>query len=273
MLDKILIAVRLKFCKNRSYRDFYDFLGFLPGNIELYESALSHKSLLRNSNAAGAASVARDNERLEFLGDAILDAIVADILYRNFPDRKEGFLTKTKSKIVQRDSLNRLSEKIGLTRRIRNSIHEHMEHTNIGGNALEALIGAIYLDKGYDFCYRFVRDEIISKHYDLNVVAEVQGNFKSMILEWGQKRHVKIVFSTEYENTIENNVNIFKTVVYAEDVQIGQGKGASKKESQQKAAEVAVNLLKNKAMCDSIKARSLERREAMRETVAEAHED
>ena len=227
MLDKILIAVRLKFCKNRSYRDFYDFLGFLPGNIELYESALSHKSLLRNSNAAGAASVARDNERLEFLGDTILDAIVADILYRNFPDRKEGFLTKTKSKIVQRESLNRLSEKIGLTRRIRNSIHEHMEHTNIGGNALEALIGAIYL----------------------------------------------IVFSTEYENTIENNVNIFKTVVYAEDVQIGQGKGASKKESQQKAAEVAVNLLKNKAMCDSIKARSLERREAMRETVAEAHED
>lgn len=255
MLNKTIDRIRLFFLrKNKPYLCFYNILGFIPGNIRLYETAISHKSLNQNSHHH-----VENNERLEFLGDTVLDSIVADILYRHFPKQKEGFLTRTKSKIVQRESLNKLSDEIGLTDYIRNSINSNPHNTNIGGNAFEAIVGAIYLDKGYDFCYRFIRDQIIEKHFDIDKIAKTEENYKSTILEWGQKKKILISFTTIQECVTDNNVNIFNTIVTAEDIEIGAGKGFNKKESQQKAAEMAVKKLKDKTLCDQIKKLAEER--------------
>lgn len=255
MFSKTIDKIRLFLLgKEKPYLCFYNILGFIPGDIRLYETAISHKSLNQNSHHH-----VENNERLEFLGDTVLDSIVADILYRRFPKQKEGFLTRTKSKIVQRESLNKLSDEIGLTDYIRNSINSNPHNTNIGGNAFEAIVGAIYLDKGYNFCYKFIRDQIIDKHFDLNKIAKTEENYKSTILEWGQKKKVIINFTTVQEGVTDNNVNIFKTIVTAEGVEVGTGKGFNKKESQQKAAEMAVKRLRDKTFCDQIKKLAEER--------------
>lgn len=255
MFSKTIDKIRLFLLgKEKPYLCFYNILGFIPGDIRLYETAISHKSLNQNSHHH-----VENNERLEFLGDTVLDSIVADILYRRFPKQKEGFLTRTKSKIVQRESLNKLSDEIGLTDYIRNSINSNPHNTNIGGNAFEAIVGAIYLDKGYNFCYKFIRDQIIDKHFDLKKIAKTEENYKSTILEWGQKKKVIINFTTVQEGVTDNNVNIFKTIVTAEGVEVGTGKGFNKKESQQKAAEMAVKRLRDKTFCDQIKKLAEER--------------
>ena len=133
-------------------------MGFYPRRIEYYKLALMHKSVSRR-NAKGRPL---NNERLEFLGDAVLDAVVGDIVYRHFEGKREGFLTNTRSKLVQRETLNRLAQEMGINQLIHASTHSNSHNSYMGGNAFEALVGAIYLDRGYDSCMRFMQERILA---------------------------------------------------------------------------------------------------------------
>ena len=165
MLNKrfsnLIDCIRLLFRKDKeSYSCFYKMLGFYPRNISYYEQALLHKSL----SAKNEKGRPFNNERLEFLGDAILDAIIADILYQKFDGKREGFLTNTRSKIVSRETLNHLADQIGLTKLIKFSTRQAAHNSYMGGNAFEALIGAIYLDRGYAYCKYFMKHRIIGTY-------------------------------------------------------------------------------------------------------------
>lgn len=147
--NSIIDRIKLPFRKEKElFSSLREILGFYPRRIELYKLALMHKSIARR-NAKGKPV---NNERLEFLGDAVLDAVVGDIVYRHFEGKREGFLTNTRSKLVQRDTLNKLAQEMGINQLILSSGHSNSHNNYMGGNAFEALVGAIYLDRGYDMC-------------------------------------------------------------------------------------------------------------------------
>lgn len=241
MFEKLYKKIRLLKHKGKEpYSSLYKLLGYYPDNVNLYEQAFLHKS----SSVEGNDGRWLNNERLEFLGDAILDAIVADIIYKHFRNRKEGFLTNTRSKIVQRENLNRIAVQLGLHKMVVYSAKLNSHHNHLYGNALEALIGAIYLDQGYDVCYRFIEERIIRKHIDLDGIARKEVNFKSALIEWSQKNKLEISFDL-IESFIDNDGNpVFQTAVSLGEYQIGVGIGYSKKESQQHAAKMAIKKLR-----------------------------
>ncbi|KAA6322929.1 Ribonuclease 3 [termite gut metagenome] len=216
-------------------------LGFYPRDIRIYEQALLHKSVFVLSEQGHQMN----NERLEFLGDAILDAIIADILYNYFENKEEGFLTNTRSKIVQREMLNKLAMKLGLDKHIKSSAHSSFHNTyNMYGNAFEALVGAIYIDQGYKQCKKFIEQRIIKPYIDLEQLSRKDVNFKSKLIEWCQKRKVEISFEL-IEQFFDNQSNsIFQTEVLIEGLSAGIGSGYSKKESQQHAAQMALKKIK-----------------------------
>ena len=184
MLRNEIDKIRLLFRKDReSYLCFYRILGFYPRNIQLYEQALLHKSTSVRSDKGRPLN----NERLEFLGDAILDAIVGDIVYKRFEGKREGFLTNTRSKIVQRETLNKLAVEIGLDKLIKYSTRSSSHNSYMYGNAFEAFIGAIYLDQGYERCKLFMEQRIINRYIDLDKISRKEVNFKSKLIEWSQK--------------------------------------------------------------------------------------
>jgi ribonuclease-3 len=222
------------------YLSLHKFLGYRPGNVALYEMAFLHKS----SSIEDVDGRWLNNERLEFLGDAILDAVVADILYKHFPTRREGYLTNTRSKIVQREHLNKLALQMGLDKMVIYSTRIVTHNNYMYGNALEALIGAIYLDKGYMHCYHFVDERIIKRYVDLDKLARKEVNFKSALIEWCQKRKYDLVFDL-IESFTDNDGNpVFQTSVSLFGLQAGIGIGYSKKESQQNASKMAVKKLR-----------------------------
>jgi ribonuclease-3 len=233
--------IKLYSVKNKEpYLSLYKLLGFYPDKVALYEQALMHKSSLIEWDK----SKRYHNERLEFLGDAILDAVIADILYKHFPNCREGYLTNTRSKIVQRENLNRIAIKLGLHKMLVTSIRLNSHNNYVYGNALEALIGAVYLDQGYRRCYQFIYDVIISRQIDLDSIARKEVNFKSSLIEWSQKNKLEIFFDV-IDSFIDNEGNpVFQSRVMLLDYQIGIGIGYSKKESQQNAAKVAIKKLR-----------------------------
>ncbi len=241
MFKNVYRQIRLFTKKGKEpYLSLHKLLGFYPNDPSLYEQAFLHKS----SSIESDNGKWLNNERLEFLGDAILDAIIADILYKYFPNRKEGFLTNTRSKIVQRENLNRVAVQLGLHKMIIYSAKLSSHNNHLYGNALEALIGAIYLDQGYRKCYRFVEDVIIRKYMDLDKIARKEVNFKSSLIEWSQKNKLEISFDL-IESFMDNDGNpVFQTAITLADQQIGVGIGYSKKESQQNAAKMAVKKLR-----------------------------
>ena len=241
MLRNKIDKIRLLFRKDReSYSCFYRILGFYPRNIRLYEQALLHKSTAVRSEKGRPLN----NERLEFLGDAILDAIVGDIVYQHFEGKREGFLTNTRSNIVQRETLNRVAVELGLDKMVVYSAKLSSHNNHMYGNALEALIGAIYLDQGYKVCYHFIQDVMIKKYINLETIARKEVNFKSSLIEWSQKNKLEISFDLiESFNDNEGNP-VFQTGVTLSDTQIGVGIGYSKKESQQSAAKMAIKKLR-----------------------------
>jgi ribonuclease-3 len=232
----------IRFQKNRNrepYVSLRRLLGFYPNNIALYEEAFLHTS------AAGLDKGKwHHNERLEFLGDAVLDAVVADILYKHFPEHREGFLTNTRSKIVQRENLNRVAEKLGLNRMLVLTTRLNTHNNYVYGNALEALIGAIYLDRGYRKCYRFIDEVIIRKCVDLDGIARKKVNFKSSLIEWSQKNKLEIAFGLIESFTDGDGSPVFQSEVTLLNNRIGLGTGYSKKESQQNAAKMAIKKLR-----------------------------
>ena len=191
MFSNIKDRIRLLFRKDReSYLRFYKMLGFYPKDISIYEQALLHKSLSVKSEKGRLLN----NERLEFLGDAILDAVVADIVYKRFEGKREGFLTNTRSKIVQRETLNRLAIEIGLDKLIKYTARQSSHNSYMCGNAFEALVGAIYLDRGYRACKYFMEHRIIGPYINLEKISRKEVNFKSKLIEWSQKNRFEVTF-------------------------------------------------------------------------------
>lgn len=276
--------MKLPFRKNREFLSvLYDILGFYPHNIDIYRVAFSHKSLGYRrgeqsvSNSRDRKSGRRDsrnrkpqrndaptkplnNERLEYLGDAVLETVVSDILFRHFEHKREGFLTATRSKIVQREALNRLASEMGLEKLIIAAQGTRMSHTNIGGNAFEALMGAIYLDRGYKHCHWFIQNRVIGRYVDLDNVAQKEVNFKSKLLEWSQKNRINIKF---VDTETEEGGKGFSTVIVLEGITMSSGTGRSKKDSQQEASkEALMRMRKEPKTYDSI-FRAKEKRTAM----------
>ena len=245
MLNKkfsnLIDRIRLLFRKDReSYLCFYQMLGFYPHDIQIYEQALLHKSSSVKSDQGRLVN----NERLEFLGDAILDAVVGDIVYQNFEGKREGFLTNTRSKIVSRESLNHVAEQIGLSKLVKFNTRHSCHNNYMGGNAFEALVGAIYLDRGYAYCKDFMEHRIIGPYIDLNKVSRKEVNFKSKLIEWSQKNKVLLSFELIEQSLDEFNSPVFVTEVIVEGIPACKGKGYSKKESQQIAAHETLNKIK-----------------------------
>ena len=242
MFGNLIDRIRLLFRKDKeSYLRFYEILGFYPHRIDYYKQALLHRS----TGMKSAKGRPLNNERLEFLGDAILDAVVADILYRKFDGKREGFLTNTRSKIVQRETLNRVGAKIGLDRLVRSSTHQQSHNSHILGNAFEALVGAIYLDRGYEACVTFMTDRIITPYLNLDKVSRKEMNFKSKLIEWSQKYKCELSFDIVGESYDDEQNLMFECAVTIEHTEAGRGKGYSKKEAQQEAARQTLKKIKN----------------------------
>ena len=241
MLSNLLDRIKLHFQKDSELRKaLHSMLGFYPRNLEIYRIALAHKShVYRNRKGRSF-----NNERLEFLGDAILEAVVSDIVFHRFERRSEGFLTSTRSKIVQRSSLNRLAKEIGLERLLQVPSQRRGHNSNIGGNAFEALVGAIYLDRGYKTCQWFVENKIVGCLLDIENVANKEVNFKSKLLEWTQKNRVQVDFENEETLDEKNDSPLFNSTILLEGLTAGEGRGYSKKESQQRASRDALTRLR-----------------------------
>lgn len=244
MLRNQIDKIRLLFRKDKeSYFCFYKILGFYPRNIQLYQQALLHKSTSIRSEKGRPLN----NERLEFLGDAILDAIVGDIVYKHFEGRREGFLTNTRSKIVQRETLNKLAVEIGLDKLVKYSTRSSSHNSYMYGNAFEAFIGAIYLDQGYERCKRFMEEKIFNNYIDLDKMSRKEVNFKSKLIEWSQKSKVEVSFELIEQFLDEDYNPMFHTEIRIEGISAGKGTGYSKKESQQNAAQAALKKIKDNA--------------------------
>ncbi|MBR4921294.1 MAG: ribonuclease III [Prevotella sp.] len=233
--------IRLPFRKEKElYSSLYQILGFYPRNIKIYKQALMHKSV-KQRNEKGRPL---NNERLEFLGDAILDAVVGDIVFRHFEGKREGFLTNTRSKLVSRNTLGKLAQEMGIPQLIKSAGPSTSHNSYMNGNAFEALVGAIYLDRGYDACMRFMEKRILKQVINIDKVAYKEVNFKSKLLEWSQKNKVKMEFKELSQSTEDNNSPVFTYQVILEGVEGCTGKGYSKKESQQLASKETLQRLR-----------------------------
>ena len=199
-----------------------------------------HKSVSRRNEKGKPVN----NERLEFLGDAILDAIVGDIVYQHFPGKREGFLTNTRSKIVQRETLNKLAQEMGINQLILSSGHTYSHNSYLGGNAFEALVGALYLDHGYNACMKFMEKRILSQLINIDKVAYKEMNFKSKLIEWSQKNRVKLEYELLEQKKDEHGSPVFRYKVLIEGLDGGMGTGFSKKESQQVASKLTLQRLR-----------------------------
>jgi len=227
------------------YRDrkFAGFLikvtGFLPSHLKYYEMAFIHKS----ASVLMPGGILMNNERLEYLGDAILDAIVADYLFKKYPGKDEGFLTKMRSRLVKRKHLNLLAIRLGLDKMMTCHINPAIISRNMYGNAFEALIGALYMDKGYQKTSRFI-EKIIDKYIDLDKLLSSDSDYKSQLIEWAQKYKREIIFES-HEESKSGKIPIFLTHVKILGNELGRGYGNSKKESEQKASKIAIEQLAN----------------------------
>lgn len=241
MLTDLIDRIKLPFRKDRElFVSLHDIIGFYPHDISLYKLALMHKSMFKRNDKGRPLN----NERLEFLGDAILDATAGDIVYRHFPGKREGFLTNTRSKLVQRETLNRLAQEMGLLQLILSNGRGQSHNSYMGGNAFEALVGAIYLDRGYDACMRFMQQRVLKEMINLDKVAYKEVNFKSKLIEWSQKNRVKLDFQLVSQDKDKTGSPVFKYAVRLEGVEGEAGTGYSKKESQQLAAKLTLARLR-----------------------------
>ncbi|MDD5570908.1 MAG: ribonuclease III [Bacteroidales bacterium] len=234
----------LKFLKKLSVEErqlansIKNITGFYPGNIFLYKMAFRHRSVA--SELSGG--IKDSNERLEYLGDAILGAVIADYLFKKFPYKDEGFLTQLRSKIVSRENLNKLSEKMGVGKLLLIDKDSINNKSSVSGNAFEAFIGAIYLDKGYNFTKKIILKRIIKYHVDVDELESTELNFKSRLIEWAQKERKTVEFALEKEEGKGRN-KLFHVNVLIDKETKGKGVDFSKKKAEQYAAEDALKKL------------------------------
>jgi ribonuclease-3 len=239
VLKSLFSTDKYLFPPERSFsRQLKRIIGFRPRNYKLYQLAFIHKS----ASQCVFNDSRLNNERLEFLGDAILDALVGEYLFNRFPEKEEGFLTQTRSKLVNRDNLNHLAIKLGIGEMIISKMSRD-NHKSVYGDTLEALIGALYLDKGYEKTKKIVLERIIQSDININRLLATETDFKSRIIEWGQKNKKAISFTSFEEMEEQNNSPVFITHLFVVDDVVGRGSGSSKKESEQNAARQALQLL------------------------------
>jgi ribonuclease-3 len=255
MFDFIIRPIRRRFGRDKSfYVAIDDMFGFIPHNIELYKLALIHKS----------ASVELEdgrhinNERLEFLGDAVIESVTSDYLFIEYPDCDEGFMTQLRSKIVSRQSLNRIASEIGLDKYVISNAAGNVVHKHIYGDAFEAMMGAIYLDQGYDFVNRLLINDIFGRYLSLEDIQQSETDFKSRLIEWCQKNHYTIEFRTGHDHSGSSQHPAFASTVYIGGIAVGHGTGASKKEAEQNAA-FSVSQSSSTAISDESSAKILDR--------------
>ena len=216
-------------------------LGFRPGNLKLYEIAFIHRSAsftLPNGKKV-------NNERLEYLGDAVLDAILSDYLFEKFPDSNEGFLTKIRSRIVNRDVLNQLALSMGINNILISNVSSVHPTKNLYGDALEALIGSVFLDKGFKKTKKLFLRNVLNKYLDLNVIVSTDSDYKSLVFEWVQKHKSNLIFTYHEEYDFNLKKSVFSTILIIDKEELGVGQGSSKKEAEQEAASQAWKKLKD----------------------------
>lgn len=206
--------------------------GFIAHNIELYKLALIHKS---------ASVVLEDgthinNERLEYLGDAVIESVTSEYLFIEFPDKNEGFLTQLRSKMVSRQTLNEVAKRIGLDDYVITHSSNNLSQKHIYGDAFEAMVGAIYLDQGYDFVNRLLINHIFVKYIKVDNLLVEETDFKSRLIEWCQKNHHSIHFQTANDKTYSSSHPFFYSKVLIDGIEVGYGAGDSKKEAEQRAS-------------------------------------
>ena len=225
-------------------KEFYAFLkattGFSPLKIRLYDLAFIHRS----ASSTDLMGQPMNNERLEYLGDAVLGAIVAEYLYNRFPRKDEGFLTQMRSRIVNRSFLTQLTFKLGLNRFINSNTNSVNDSSHIFGDVFEAFIGAVYLDTGYQGVKQFVIKKVLSVHVDIEELERSDNNYKSQLIEWGQKNKREVEFDTHENPDTGHQALPFISVIRIDGQIVGKGAGYSKKEAQQNSASKALVYLK-----------------------------
>ena len=231
LLDKREFSSRLK-----------KILGFSPGKLVLYELAFIHRSAtftLPDGNKV-------NNERLEYLGDAVLDAILSDFLFEKFPEANEGFLTKIRSRIVNRDVLNQLAISMGINKILVSKINSSHLTRNLYGDAFEALIGAVFLDLGFNKTKKLFIKNVLKKYLDLNMIVKTDSDYKSLVFEWVQKHKSNLIFTYREEYDFNLKKSVFSTTLFIDKQEFGEGQGSSKKVAEQEAASQAWKRLKDK---------------------------
>jgi ribonuclease-3 len=229
---------------NNKFKDFNRaieiIIGSKPQNPLIYQLAFRHTSASKESNFKGFRE---SNERLEFLGDAVLGLIVGEYLFKKYPFKDEGFLTEIRSRIVNRESLNNVGRKLGLENLIESDGNKNFHRTSLLGDAMEALIGAIYLDKGFKFTQKFVVSNLIQNHFNLEEVISNNTNYKSSILTWAQSEGKKVEFVIVEEKG-KNHSREFVAQVLVDAEIISHGNGWNKKKAEQDASRRACEILK-----------------------------
>jgi ribonuclease-3 len=236
VLGRLLIYRGLSGANKEFKKKLREILGFYPTDLSLYQVALTHKSASYTHNGERV-----NNERLEFLGDSILDAVISDYLYKTYPNEREGFLTEMRSKIVNGEKLKELAIKIKLDQFIIQKSNIPPIASRIFEDAFEAFIGAIYIDKGYWKVYDFIGEKIIDKFINLQLLESTNQNYKSQLIEWSQKTKNQVEFNSAVDT---ENPQLFISQVFYNNSIIGYGKGYSKKEAEQNAAHNALLSLK-----------------------------
>lgn len=216
-------------------RKLKNILGFVPGNAILYKMAFRHRSVAKILKNGSRSS----NERLEFLGDAVLGSVIAELLFKSYPYKEEGFLTEMRSKIVNRANLNQLARKMGFDQLIvfdQKAVNVQTKHHSMLGDAFEALIGAIYLDKGYNFTKDFLLKRIVKPYIDIHTLELTETNFKSKLIEWCQ-RHGKDITFDMVQNEEGESAKLFTIQAVIEGESYGVGRDYNKKNAEKLAAE------------------------------------
>jgi ribonuclease-3 len=217
-------------------------LGFKPGNLMIYEMAFIHRS----ASFYLPDGKRINNERLEYLGDAVLDTILSDYLFVRYADADEGTMTKTRSRLVNREILNQTARKMGLHKLLVTQISNQKSTRHLYGDALEALTGAIFLDKGYKKTRKFIIGRVLEEFVDLKKIIETDNDYKSLLFEWAQKTRSSVVFTYNEEYDFNRKMSVFSTTLTVNKTVMGTGFGSSKKEAEQEASRQAWALIMNK---------------------------
>lgn len=238
MFKNFIAFIKYIFNKDKQFaREIRRITGFYPYNMDLYNTAVTHRSLSDKTSTGFLIN----NERLEFLGDSVLDLLIGEYLYKRFTNEQEGFLTQLRARIVNGDNLTELSKQIGLDMLVKTSVKSHSSNIHLYGDAFEAFLGAVYLDRGFRQAGRFLYKRIMPKYLNIFELEHQNTNFKSQLIEWGQKNKNEIEFVTDLESPTSK---YFVSYVRINGQNFGSGIGISKKEAEQKASKVALNKIK-----------------------------